>query len=141
VAQVRGPAEEALSAFLLWLLTFLFSLRVAGQAIQRWAPQSWLPPFDAFQGSNLPYWFLLSVQLAILAAMAFYNLRRPAGGRVLFWFGVIYMTGSLARIAIGLAVPDAHPWFRAWISGVFHIVLAAYPLVLSAPARFHSRRD
>ena len=141
MAQVRGPAEEALSTFLLWLLTFLFSLRVAGQAIQRWAPQSWLPPFDAFQGSNLPYWFLLSVQLAILAAMAFYNLRRPAGGRVLFWLGVIYMTGSLARIAVGLAVPDAHPWFRAWISGVFHIVLAAYLLVLSAPARFHSRPD
>ena len=25
---------------------------------------------------------------------------------------------------------DAHPWFRAWISGVFHLVLAAYLLVL-----------
>ena len=140
MAQVRGPAEEALSAFLLWLLTFLFSLRVAGQAIQRWAPQPWLPPFDAFQGSNLPYAVLLGSQVAILAAMAFCNLRRPAGGRVLFWFGVIYMTGSLARIAVGLAVPDAHPWFRAWISAVFHIVLAAYLLLLSAPARFHSRR-
>jgi hypothetical protein len=138
VAQVRGPAEAALSTLLLWLLTFLFSLRVAGQAIQRWAPQAWLPPFDAFQGSSLPYWFLLSVQLAILGAMVFCNVRRPAAGGVLFWFGVIYMAGSLARIAVGLAVPDAHPWFRAWISGAFHIVLAAYLLVLGL---FHPRRD
>lgn len=68
--------------------------------------------------------------------MAFCNLRRPNGGRALFWAGVIYMTGSLARIAIGLSVPDAHPWFRAWISGVFHIVLAAYLLVI---ARFPRR--
>lgn len=136
MAQVRGPAEEALSAFLLWLLTFLFSLRVAGQAIQRWAPQAWLPPFDAFQGSNLPYAALLGSQVVILAAMAFCNLRRPAGGRVLFWFGVIYMTGSLLRIIVGIGVPDAHPWFRAWISGVFHIVLAAYLVTLSLfPAR------
>lgn len=135
MAQVRGPAEEILSAFPLWLLTFLFSLRVAGQAIQRWAPQSWLPPFDAFQGSDLPYWFLLFVQLLILAAMAFYSLR-PRGGRVLLWIGGLYMAGSLLRIMIGLAVPDAHPWFRAWISGVFHLVLAAYLLVLGrSPAR------
>lgn len=137
MAEVRGPAEEkGLSAILLWLLTFLFSLRVAGQAIQHWAPQAWLPPFGAFQGSNLSYPVLLSSQIVILAAMVFCNLRRPAGGRALFWFGVIYMTGSLARIAVGLAVPDAHAWFRAWISGVFHIVLAAYLLVL---ARFPRR--
>lgn len=136
MAQVRGPAEEALSAFLLWFLTFLFSLRVAGQAIQRWAPQPWLPPFDAFQGSHLPYSVLLGSQVLILSAMVFCNLRRPAGGRALFWIGVIYMTGSLARIVIGLTVPDAHSWFHAWISGVFHIVLAAYLLVL---ARFPRR--
>jgi hypothetical protein len=136
LAQVRGSAEEALSAFLLWLLTFLFSLRVAGQAVQRWAPQPWLPPFDAFQGSNLPYWFLLLVQLVILGAMVFCNIRRPRGGKVLLWVGVLYMAGSLARIAVGVLVPDAHPWFRAWISGAFHIVLAAYLLVL---ARFPRR--
>ena len=121
----------------------LFSLRVAGQAIQHWAPQSWLPPFDAFQGSNLSYPVLLSSQIVILAAMAYFsfNRRRPAGGRLLFWIGAIYMTGSLARIGIGLAVPDAHPWFRAWISGVFHIVLAAYLLLLSAPAGFPRRAE
>jgi hypothetical protein len=116
----------------------LFSLRVAGQAIQRWAPQPWLPPFDAFQGSSLPYWFLLSVQLLILGAMVFCNLRRPRSGRVLLWLGGLYMAGSLLRIIVGLALPDAHPWFRAWIPGAFHVVLAAYLLAL---AIFHPRRD
>ena len=131
MAQVRGSAEEALSAVLLWLLTFLFSLRVAGQAVQRWAPQSWLPPFDAFQGSNLPYGFLLLAQLAILAAMIFCNIRRPRGGPVLLWFGAIYMTGSVLRIVVGLALPSAPAWFSTWIPAVFHLVLAGYVLGLA----------
>jgi hypothetical protein len=131
VAEVRGPAEEALSAFLLWFLTFLFSLRVAGQAIQLWAPQPFLPPFDAFQGSNLPYPVLLGAQVGILAVMVFCNLRRPRGGRVLRWLGAIYMTGSVLRIVVGLAVPSAPAWFSTWIPAAFHLVLAAYVLALA----------
>jgi hypothetical protein len=81
---------------------------------------------------------LLSVQLAILGVMVFCNLRRPRGGRVLLWLGSFYMAGSLARIAIGLALPGAHPWFSAWVPAVFHVVLAAYVLVL---ARFQRHGD
>ena len=131
MAEVRGPAEEALSAFLLWFLTFLFSLRVAGQALQRWAPQAWLPPFDAFQGSNLPYPVLLGSQVVILGAMVFCNLRRPRGGRALLWLGGLYMTGSILRIVVGLALPGAPAWFTAWIPAAFHIVLAGYVLALA----------
>jgi hypothetical protein len=81
---------------------------------------------------------LLSVQLAILGVMVFCNLRRPRGGRVLLWLGSFYMAGSLARIGIGLALPGAHPWFSAWVPAVFHVVLAAYVLVL---ARFQRHGD
>ena len=63
--------------------------------------------------------------------MVYFNLRRPAGGRVLFWIGVIYMSVSLARIAVGLVVPGAPAWFSTWIPAVFHVVLAAYVLALS----------
>jgi len=98
-------------AGVLWSLSFLFALRLLGQAVQRWAPQDFLPVFGAFQGSELPYWLLLSAQLA--------------------WAGVIYMAGSLARIAVGLAVPAAPDWFRTWIPAVFHVVLAAYVLTLA----------
>ena len=43
--------KRATYAALLWLLTMAFAMRVLGQALQRWAPQPLLPPFDAFQGA------------------------------------------------------------------------------------------
>jgi hypothetical protein len=126
-------------AFLLWLFTALFAARVAGQAIQRWVPQAFLPPFDAFQGSNLPYWQLLSVQIVILAIMCVIAWRAQRNalaahrrtGRVLAWAGGIYMAGSLGRIAVGALWRDAPAWFSAWIPAFFHVVLAAFVLTLS----------
>ena len=109
-------------------------MRVAGQAIQQWAPQSFLPPFAAFQGSNLPYPVLLASQVLILGVMIFCNLRPPAGmrsGSVLLWLGYIYMSGSLLRIAVGVTVPPAPAWFSAWIPAAFHVVLAGYVLTLA----------
>jgi hypothetical protein len=129
---------------LLWASTIAFALRVAAQATQFWIPQTFLPPFGEFQGSTLPYSILLSSQLAILAvmvatcfAMQREGLRRSAAwARFLSWAGSIYMAGSLARIFVGLAVPAAPEWFRAWISGVFHVVLAIFVL---AAASYHRR--
>lgn len=115
------------------MLTLLFALRVAGQAIQHWAPQPYLPPFEAFQGSNLPYPMLLASQFLILGVMVFCNLRLPNGGRVLLWIGGLYMAGSLLRIVIGLAVPGAPAWFSTWIPALFHIILAGYVLALARP--------
>jgi hypothetical protein len=125
-------------------LTGLFSLRVAAQAMQLWRPQSFLPAFDDFQGSNLDYSTLLLIQLVILALMLRTCLRvaggtsvpQPGLGRGLAWFGGIYMAGSVARIAIGLAIPSAPAWFSAWIPAFFHLVLAGF--VLTA-ARYHSQ--
>jgi uncharacterized membrane protein HdeD (DUF308 family) len=50
------------------------------------------------------------------------------------WLGGIYMAVSIARIVIGLTWPEAPKWFSAYISGVFHLVLAGYVLAL---ARYH----
>jgi hypothetical protein len=131
-------------AMVLWSLSFLFALRVLGQAVQRWVPQPFLPLFRDFQGSNLPYRLLLSAQLLILAAMAFASWRVQTGrlalgrraGMALTWVGGIYMTGALTRIVVGLAVPAAPDWFRTWIPAIFHIVLAAFVLTL---ALYHRR--
>jgi len=128
----------------LWMLTVLFAMRVFGQALQRWAPQPFLPPFDAFQGSNLPYWLLLSVQLVILVVMIVVARRVQTGslapsaraGTVLALVGWIYMTLSVGRIAVGLSAPAAPAWFSTWIPAVFHVVLAAYVLTL---AYYHRR--
>jgi hypothetical protein len=126
------------------LLTGLFALRVAGQAVQFWMPRSFLPAFDAFQGSNLGYSTLLLIQLLILSLMLRTCLRVGTGisvpnrrfGHGLAWFGGIYMAGSLARIVIGTLVPSAAAWFSAWIPAIFHLVLAGFVLTI---AHFHLR--
>ena len=128
----------------LWTLSLLFALRVLGQAVQRWAPQPFLPPFDEFQGSSLSYWFLLSAQMLILSAMALFSWRAQSGmlapnrraARVLAWFGGLYMAASLGRIVVGLAIPAAPDWFRTWIPAIFHVVLAGFVLTLAV---YHRR--
>jgi len=128
-----------------WSLSALFAARVLGQAVQRWMPQPFLPPVEAFQGSNLPYWLLLSVQLLILAVMV-----RVAGrvqthrlvpnrraGIWLAWPGAAYMVVALGRIGVGLAVPGAPAWFRTWIPAFFHLVLAGFVLAVSL---YHLRK-
>ncbi len=124
---------------LLWLFTGLFAGRVIGQMLQLWLPQPFLPPFDSFQGSNLPYSVLLPSQILILGLMTWTvgkvqarELRpNPRTASILMWLGGIYMLGSLARIVVGLAAPDAPGWFTAWVPAVFHVVLAAFALTLA----------
>lgn len=126
-------------ALLLWLLSGLFALRVLGQAIQLWAPVRWLPSFESFQGSGLPYWALLPAQALILifAVCHSWDVQqgkvepRPVRGRALVAVGGVYLTASFRRLVIGL-VPGAPQWFRAWIPGAFHLVLAAYVVTLGA---------
>ena len=123
----------------LYLLTGLFTLRVLGQALQRWWPQNWLPPFDDWQGSSIAYPALLAMQLLIVVAMAFASHRawkgtiRPtrAGMLAAAWIGGLYMAASIARPAIGFLIPDSHPWFHAAISSAFHLVLAGFVLALA----------
>lgn len=127
-------------AFLLWLCTLLFAARVAGQALQSVLPQPWLPPFEAFQGSNLPYWALFPAQLVILGVMVRASIgvgsgklcANPRLGKALAWAGGVYLAGSLLRIGVGLTFSGAPDWFRAWIPASFHVVLASFVLVLSA---------
>lgn len=124
---------------LLLLLSLLFALRVLGQAVQFWTTVPWLPSFESFQGSGLPYRVLLPAQLLILGFMARHSWRvqhakvepRRERGHVLLWLGGTYLAGSLGRIAIGL-VPGAPEWYRAWIPGAFHVVLAGYVVILAA---------
>lgn len=126
------------------VLTGLFSLRVAGQAVQFLMPLPFLPDFDSFQGGSLRYSTLLVIQLLILGLMVRTCWRVARGitvpdrrlGRGLAWFGGIYMAGSLARLVVGIAVPSAPAWFSAWIPAFFHLVLAGFALTA---AHFHLR--
>lgn len=119
-------------------LTVLFIARVLAQALQLMQPSAALPAFASFQGSPVPYALLLPVQLLICVLMCHCTLtvargerrRDRARGRRLLAFGAVYGIGSLARLAIGLAVPAAPAWFQAFIPTVFHLVLCAFVLVL-----------
>ena len=92
----------------------------------------------------MSYPSLLLAQLLILALMLRTCLRIGSGrsmpdrrvGHGLAWFGGIYMAGSVARIAVGIAVPSAPVWFSTWIPAFFHLVLAGF--VLTA-AHYHLR--
>lgn len=122
------------------MLTLLFACRVAGQAVQYFQPQPWLPAFLEFQGSDLPYWALLGAQLVILLLMVRFSTavaearlpKSERAGRTLSWIGAMYMGGALLRIGIGLLVPGAKGWFTAWIPAIFHVVLAGWVLTLAA---------
>jgi hypothetical protein len=94
----------------------------------------------------LTYWLSLSVQAVALAVMAAVSWRLQRGrlvpdlrlGRVLSWLGAAYMVVALARIAIGLALPQAAPWFRMWIPALMHVVLASFVLTI---ALYHRREQ
>lgn len=128
-----------MTRYVLVLCTFFFALRTLAQALQIGSPVTWLPQADAFQGSELPYPLLLGAQVAILALMLRVCLRvlrggfiaRVREGRVLFVSGAIYMIAMLGRLGIGLTVPAAASWFRAWIPTAFHLVLATFILTLA----------
>jgi hypothetical protein len=134
------------AAAMMWLTTALFSLRIIGQALQRWLPQPWLPPFGSWQGSTISYPVLIALQFVIIGAMAlgaygaWKATTRPSRRAMLWaaWLGGIYMAAAIARLVIGYVVPDAPSWFTARISGVFHVVLAGYVLAL---ARYHFLRQ
>ena len=133
--ELKSPGRTAL----LWILLLLFALRVAGQAVQKWQPQAYLPSFGEFQGSGIPYPALLAVQLVILAVMGRVCWRVHSGtllashrtGKILRMFGWLYMTGSLARIVVGLLISAAPGWFTTWIPAFFHVVLATFVLVVA----------
>ncbi|MHB1144566.1 MAG: hypothetical protein ACYCZS_06680 [Thiobacillus sp.] len=126
----------------LWGLTLLFGLRILAQPLSRVVPA--LPGFDTWHGSVLPYPVLLLSQLAIAATMVNVNLRlargvimpRPRLGRLLAMLGSLYFAGMLLRLVLGQTVYAGSPWLDRPLPTLFHLVLAAWLLLL---ARYHVR--
>lgn len=135
----RVPRAYAVA---LWGLTLLFGLRILAQPLSRAVPE--LPGFDAWHGGVLPYPALLLAQLAIAAAMVVVNLRvargilvpRPRVGRWLAWLGTLYFTGMLLRLVLGQTLYPSSTWLDRPLPTLFHLVLAAWLLLL---ARYHLR--
>jgi len=124
----------------LWGLTLLFGVRILVQPLSQLVPA--LPGFDVWHGGVLPYPVLLLSQLAIAAMMINVNLRlgrgaimpRPRLGRWLAWLGSLYFAGMLLRLVLGQTLFSGSSWFDRPFPALFHLVLAAWILLL---ARYH----
>ena len=118
-----------------WGLTALFLLRILAQPLADRIPA--LPPFDAWQGSRLPYPLLLASQLGILALMVWGNLRapglrtQPRLARALTIVGVAYLVTMFVRLGVGLVWADAPVWFQRPLPAFFHLVLASWVLLMA----------
>jgi hypothetical protein len=131
----------------LWLLLFLFVLRVVGQLLVflGWAPS--LPPMEEWYSGLVPYGPLLVAQVVIIGvcAKAGSDLTRGSGyfaavnprlGSGLLVFGSVYLAAMVLRYVLRMSlVPEAR-WTGGAIPIFFHWVLAAWILTL---ARYHRR--
>lgn len=127
------------SRHLPWMaaLTALFVLRVLAQAVQWAGPVEFLPPFDAWQGSGLPYPVLFTSQVAIVALMVWVVLLVRSGGvqparwkhSACFVFGSVYFGVMAFRLVAGLTFLSDVEWYSSSLPALFHIVLASYVLL------------
>ena len=124
-------------------LSVAFLARVVSQAVQKWAPVSFLPPFDDFQGSGLPYAALLSAQIAILVLLVVVVVRMHRGKSLISprlilpvtVVGGVYFAVMAVRLVLGLSVLSHSGWFSTWIPTVFHLVLASLLMLIAAYQR------
>ncbi len=143
-AQV-GREERTRIAATLWLLLFLFVLRVAGQLLVflGWAP--FLPPMQEWFSGLIPYGPLLAAQILIIAfcARVTVDLTRGSGsfavanprlGSGLLVFGSAYLAVMVLRYVLRMSLLPEARWTGGAIPIFFHWVLASWVLTL---ARYH----
>jgi hypothetical protein len=145
-------------AIALWLLTFLFFLRVLTQALVAFfeidflpSMKEWtLPSGSPFSTSGLiPYPILLFLQCLILMAQVkiCIDFTREHGlsvipkarlGMLLRWFSIFYFISMILRYAITMALYPERRWLGSVAIIFFHFVLAGFLLVIG---HFHTRRS
>lgn len=135
------------TAPLLAFFTFLFFLRVAGQALVVFFSVDWLPADDAWASGLIPYPALLAIQLIMLVVMfrivadvrrggGFFAAPRPSWARFLIAFSAVYAGGMALRYILTMFLRPDMRWFGGTIPIFFHFVLAAF---LYTWGKFHER--
>jgi hypothetical protein len=143
-AQSTGTIAAGELSTVLWLLTGLFAVRVAGQILVVLYGPTWLPPMQDW--NLVPYRVLLPVQLVMLGLMAWIDISISASsgppasrvdwlGSTLVAFSVIYAATMAIRYAVRMRRRPEARWFGGTIPIVFHLVLATY---LYAFGSFHA---
>ena len=130
---------------LLWILLFLFVLRVVGQILVAIGWGGFLPPMHQWYSGLLAYRYLLPVQIVIIIFYAKVCLSFTRGQgflvvprRRLCWalvlFGSLYFGGMLIRYPVTMALYPERRWTVGSIPIFFHLVLATFILALG---RYH----
>lgn len=122
----------------------LFMIRVIAQPLSLWIDAPFLPPFEHWQGSALPYWLLLVSQIVILFVLVRVATVLSAGAvrprrRLGVWLtsvGTVYFALMAARLGLGLTVLSDHRWFASHLPAAFHMVLASFFLIAGS---YHRR--
>jgi hypothetical protein len=130
-----------LYAWLLLALTFLFALRVTGQALVAVHDVAWLPPFDRWHSGLVPYPILLGIQIVLIALMlaivrdfargfGFFVSLSPGTGKILIALSILYALAMVLRYIVTMTMHPELRWFTGTIPIWFHFVLAAFIYLL-----------
>ena len=131
------------------ILTFLFALRVLGQALVVFFRVDWLPGTEHWFSGVIRYPVLLAVQLVMLPGMVkiasdiwrgrgFFAKPRPGCSRFLVACSIIYAISMVLRYVLTMAHRPEMRWFGGTIPIFFHFVLAAFVYTWG---RFYSKSD
>jgi hypothetical protein len=132
--------------YLPWLLILfaIFVFRVTAQLVQKFFAFAFLPPFERWYSGALTYPLLFLSQILVLALMA-WVIKGFTKGRLAPWrkmgiyllgLGSIYFLGMLFRLVAGFTFAVGHPWLGARIPAFFHLILAAFVILVG---HFHYR--
>ncbi len=118
---------------LLGFVGMLFVGRVVVQLLQRFSPVRWLPGFEQWQSGSVPYWSLVIMQLAIIAAMLMVVVgRRLVAHRwvtAVRTFGVLYFLAMATRLLVGLTAARDHSFLDRPLPSIFHMVIASFVVI------------
>jgi hypothetical protein len=137
-------------ALALWALLFLFILRVSGQLLVALGWGWFLPPMAEWYSGLLSYRWLLPSQLIIIAlyGKVCLDFTRGAGffmkarRRVSVWllgFGALYFASMVVRYILTMWLYPQRRWTGGCIPIVFHLVLAAFILLVGRDYYVRSR--
>lgn len=146
IPQEHGRAARQTAPWL-WVLLFLFCLRVLGQALVAFAQVQWLPPMREWYSGLLAYEWLLPSQLLIiiLYGKVCVDFSRARGyfvepsrrmARGLLLFGWVYLGAMVLRYILRMTFQPEERWVGGAIPIFFHWVLAAFILLVG---RYHAR--
>jgi hypothetical protein len=147
ISVASGTVPTRGYAIALWLLFFLFAVRVVAQPLALVVHSAILPPFESWHSAALPYGVLVASQIAILLALGLMARRFTAGtvtprrpiGALALVFGALYLVSMVVRLALGLTVLGHVRWFASPLPTVFHIVLATSLLLFGQFHYVHGR--